>query len=497
MFSFFTGKKNSTQDQNLRLYENVGDKSLTPKERIAGATINIQGHATGLYPKNENKNVFTLALAMDDLETFTFLTQQLSLEVAFNPTKGKTWLEIAMNAQKHEFIRAFFETKNAFTAEEVASLPEESIDAIFETFRKCLKQPGLYHIIELILTKGVLPIINHMPANKRLDLQTKLETYYYREFFKILAFQTGTPPTKSTQLLGLLMKHQFIKGCESTGHGNIKLSFIAAAEYQHVYLADRDKNAFYLNLQYLLGDPHYNAQHATLLHCHHYFKTKQEFILKKSQKMEFDGKLQEFIEILDLINKNEMPADEVKNYILAMCQKKTGASDFRVTIFALANLSDEDLKESYAAYLAYVNAINDEENNALNAINISKALYAQRSNPIAKIHDYFTNNPKAKNFDSKVKIFDDIKKICEEDSIDREMLKKLSLSKPFVSGPQIVTPPRVSPFISSQAHVVWPSSGQFADLVRGLKHWDMGELKKKYEEYKTIRPESQRRASLS
>lgn len=482
MFSFFTGKNEDSRDPNIRLYQIVMDNKLTPRDKIAHIATTKNSNANGLYLPSDNKNVFNLAYAKQDIETFKCLCETFSIKAAFNPSQGKNWLTLALDANKIDFIQVYFDTKEAFTEDDVHELNHKIKEALLSTFVTALASPRLYHLIEQMLTKIILPILNFSTPLYDATLVPALTTHG-ESIFKTLAYQAGNPPTKSTQLLGLLIKHGFITACEyDHSSRNTRLRFKNIAGLNDLPYEAIDKNDYYVNSEYLLKSPDYNKEHAALLHCHHYFVMKQKVIFSKADKREFDEKCKTLADILYLIKTSVTPAESVKMMIQTLCEKKTGESHFRDTIYPLATFSDEALKESYAAYLHYLNTINEENNDSITMHSLTQALYKQRSNPFTEIEAYL-DDPHVKKRAEKQLVFEHIRKICEETPIDRNQLKQLPSRHPYTSTPQVVSPPKVSPFIQSQAHVVWPHRGKFANLIRGLKHWDMTELQKKYQEY--------------
>ncbi|HEU5281035.1 MAG TPA: hypothetical protein VFU82_03535, partial [Gammaproteobacteria bacterium] len=418
MFSSFFRKKAEIPELNLEIYRHVNNPKLTPRERTANAKTCIEkyGELAGIYPAERNKNVFNAALAHNDLETFTYLAETLSLQAALNPTPAKkSWLTLAFDAKKYNFIEVFFEKTAVATEADVKALAQDGITLLLNTLEAALHHPRLYHLVDLLLEKAIMPIFQHgvqEPLSQHLN--STLQTTY-EKIFDALAFQAGTPPTKSTQLFGLLKKHGIIETHHLDGAANIAITF-KTINNGHI-ITKPDKNQYYLSLLYLLRDQ-YNKDHHVLLHCHHYFHLKQEYMVSSEHKKEFTEKLNRFIHILTLIKGSESPANAVKKYIEDYCTQNPGHSDFRDTIFPLASMSDDALRSEHEAYLAYVthkytqyvHAKDDNndpihDNIALTHQVILKALYTDRSNPLSKISHYLNNNT-VKHIEEKRTLFD-------------------------------------------------------------------------------------------
>jgi hypothetical protein len=510
MFSSFFSKKVEIPQENLSIYRNVNDPKLTPAQRKAGAKTCIEACQkkqipAGIYPAERNKNVFNAALAHNDLETFTYLAETLSLQAALNPTPAKkSWLTLAFDAKKYNFIEVFFEKTAVATEADVKALTQDGITLLLNTLEAALHHPRLYHLVDLLLEKAIMPIFQHgvqEPLNQHLN--STLQTTY-EKIFDALAFQAGNPPTKSTQLFGLLIKHGIITACFSGDYSPKELTktnihFKSANINQTIKVQKLDKKRYYLSLLYLLFSHPYDKDHHVLLHCHHYFHLKQEYMVSSEHKKEFTEKLNRFIHILTLIKDSASPADAVKEYIENYCTQNPGHSDFRDTIFPLASMSDDALRSEHEAYLTYVthkytqyvHAKDDNndpihDNIALTHQVILKALYTDRDNPLITIRRYlYLNNNTVKHFKEKETLFNEIlTKINEMNETKPRHLKDFLKEKQYTSKTQIAAPQTHGSVLSpSLAHFVMPHTGKFARMVCALKQWDSEALKIKAKQY--------------
>lgn len=452
-----------------------------------------------LFAKKQEVDFFNVALAKDDLNAFRKLFIHPIAE-AFNSSQ-ENWLTLAFKNKKIVFIDAFFDTHLPFTAEEVNSLTSTAIDTLLNTFEAALHHPRLYHTVEGLLTKAILPIMAHLPNDKAQALQAELNKTYYPKilealpFVKVSLFQTTIPQTKSTQLLGLLMKHGFIEHCTPTpNQGTVSIHFKGCAntglQPRHFKITRSNKKqdyAYYVNTHYLLQHNATKANPALLL-CHHYFHLKQEAIASKKDRLVFNAKLNEFITVLDLINQDDAPATAVKKHIEGICATQTGHSDLRDTLYPLASMSDDELKQAYAAYLNHLKSMAREDlrdDIMLDKKTVLQALYCIRSNPFIKINDYLENK-NAKRFERKQKMFEGIKSRINaiKETPNEETIKALRTfikENLYASKPQPIAAPQVKSVTA--AHAAWPHRGEFASLISPLKHWDMPELVIKFDQF--------------